>query len=113
MACRSVPPRSPFRSHPGGNPSGILSATVSADRGASVSSSFPSWLTLEGGPIALGKSLQDMASPLVAARRKKRSADLGYFAEEVVPESFARRAPGASRDLVGAGKRQERLCAPS
>ena len=42
-----------------------------------------------GGPIALGKSLQDMASPFVV-RRKKRSADLGYFPEAVVPESFAR-----------------------
>ena len=38
-------------------PSGIPSATVQLDRGASVSSSFPSWLTLDGSRPLSAKSL--------------------------------------------------------
>ena len=38
-------------------PSGIPSATVFADREASVSSSFPSWLTLDGSRPLSAKSL--------------------------------------------------------
>jgi hypothetical protein len=46
-------------------PSGIPSVTALAGREASVSSSFPSWLTLDGVPTALGKVALAMPSPIL------------------------------------------------